>query len=40
MSWLELSKTDGKGILELGRLVRTLLKEIQVGHYEALDIRC
>lgn len=40
MSWLELCKTDGKEILELGRLVRKLLKEIQVEHYEGLDIRC
>lgn len=40
MSWLELCKTDGKEILELGRLVRRLLKEIQVEHYEGLDIRC
>lgn len=39
MSWLELCKADGKEILELQRLVRRSLKEIQVEQCEGLDIR-
>ena len=40
MSWLELCKADGKEILELQRLVRRSLKEIQAEQCEGLDIRC
>lgn len=38
MSWFKLCKTDGKEMPQLERLVRRVMKEIQVEHYEGLDI--